>query len=332
MLRSQVDGMFLADSPDRGLHLATRGDDCAMWRLDDKAGDNSGGGASDAVCSFTSAVVGSTINARAYPTSPNALEPSYRLDVSGDLPAIYDAIAGPFRLPSSHMAELRETGMTVVGGFCEATCAALRAAVLKATLHTVVNLSSPDVVASSIDSDSDAGSDLLHLSVPRGRRGSTGGEGIQVLRRGEVVQGAPDAGGQSVTIPFDSITGVELTSTTDSAMTTVRISQGGGSKPFQFGVDDIDEARALRAQIQHVALDRQEEVGGSSQRLEDFWDGDQGHLFGRMHCHPVMLWLLEQSFGAPARCGGHTPQAKTIMPQDGSRGPGQGWHSDTPCE
>ena len=31
MLRSQADGRLLADSPERGLHLVTRGDDSAMW-------------------------------------------------------------------------------------------------------------------------------------------------------------------------------------------------------------------------------------------------------------------------------------------------------------
>ena len=39
-----------------------------------------------------------------------------------------------------------------------------------------------------------------------------------------------------------------------------------------------------------------------------------------------MLWLLESWFGTPVRAS-HTPGAKIIMPQDGSLGPGQGWHS-----
>jgi hypothetical protein len=37
--------------------------------------------------------------------------------------------------------------------------------------------------------------------------------------------------------------------------------------------------------------------GGGSSSGKDFWSGERGHLFGRMHCHPVMMWLLEQTFG-----------------------------------
>ena len=331
LLRSQADGLFLAECPTRGLHLTARGEDVAMWRCgaDDDASPVG-------TCSrFTAAVAGSSITAQALPSAPGALETGYRLELDEQtgLPCVYDAVAGPVQLPSVHLAELRESGLTVVAGFSAETCAVLRAAVLDATLHTVADLGSPSTVTDDATDDQP-----LQLSVPRARRGSTGGEGIQVLRAGEVVQGAPDTGGQSVTIPFDSISSVNVNepppaTPAGAAAACVTVRQGEDSAPFAFGVsDDVDAAQSLAALIRHVAFDEEQRADGSSGRSKGFWDGEQGHLFGRMHCHPVMLWLLEEMFAAPARTGGHTPNAKVIMPQDGSWGPGQGWHSDTPCE
>ena len=60
-------------------------------------------------------------------------------------------------------------------------------------------------------------------------------------------------------------------------------------------------------------------------------------MFVRLHTHPVMLFLLESIFGAAVRASGTAigefgPAIKLAMPQDGSLGPGQEWHSDTPYD
>ena len=306
MLRSKESGGLLAHTAERGLHLTDRGDDSAMWRPTD-------GG-------FTAATTGAAVEGERVGAA-DALEPSCRLTGLGDeLPTHFEVAWGPTRLPSSHLAELRETGFTIVPGFSPAVCAAMREAVYDSALETVVNLGGPEVVASQQEGGE---GDELRLSVPRSRRGSTGGEGIQVFRDGLVVQGEE----QPATIPFDSISDATVHA---EPQPCVKIWQESGEEPFAFGTADLPSAESLSARIMEVVRPedepRQMGGGGESSR-KDFWSGERGYLFGRMHCHEVMMWLLEQSFGGPVRTGGHTPNAKTIMPQDGSWGPGQGWHS-----
>ena len=315
MLRSKESGGLLAHTEERGLHLSDRGDDSAMWRPTD-------GG-------FTAATTGAAVEGEQVGAA-DALEPSCRLTGLGDeLPAHFEVAFGPTRLPSSHLAELRETGFTIVPGFSPAVCAAMREAVYDSALETVVNLGpGPPVVAPTQPQQEGGAVDELRLSVPRSRRGSTGGEGIQVFRDGLVVQGEE----QPATIPFDSIS--DATVHTDPPC--VKVWQGSGEEPFAFGTADLPSAESLSARIMEVVRPEDEPRhtgGGGGSERKDFWSGERGYLFGRMHCQPVMLWLLEQSFGGPARTGGHTPNAKTIMPQDGSWGPGQGWHSvrTSPC-
>ena len=318
MLRCRADGRLLADSLEQGLHLTARGDDTAMWQACGVADE--GGTPNE----FVSALTGARLAAGPATASAGGLEKTYRLETDG-LPALYDAVvrfylktmgfvlrmmnfmlktmdfvlktmyfllqSGPDRLPSSHLAELRATGFSVFPGFSGATCAAMRAAVLESVLYNVVGLGGLR--------------ERLQLSVPRARRGSTGGEGIQVFRDGSVVQGAPDEGGASTTILWDSITAVETTQGNGSKeMASVRVSHGGGL-PFEFGCEDADAAASLCAKIQQVVTgDQDERADFSSGRGKGFWDGDSGHLFGRMHCHPVMLWLLEQvcAVRAPLDC------------------------------
>jgi hypothetical protein len=60
---------------------------------------------------------------------------------------------------------------------------------------------------------------------------------------------------------------------------------------------------------------------------------ERSHHFARAQTHPLMLQLMEAYMGdggaVPIRAA-HTPVTRITLPQDGSRGPGGGWHCDTP--
>ena len=233
MLRSQPSGQLLAHTQDRGLHLTNRGDDSAMWR------PRADGG-------FTAATTGATIEGERFGAA-DALEPSYRLTGLGDgLPAHFEIAWGPTRLPTAHLAEFRETGFTIVPGFSPAVCAAMREAVYDSSLETVANLGGPAVVAPARPRQEGGEGEELRLSVPRSRRGSTGGEGIQVFRDGFVVQGER----QPATIPFDSISDATVHAEPEPC---VRIWQLGGGVPFAFGTADLPTAESLSARIMEAA-------------------------------------------------------------------------------
>ena len=56
---------------------------------------------------------------------------------------------------------------------------------------------------------------------------------------------------------------------------------------------------------------------------------EQQPLFAKLHSNPIMLHMLETFAGGPVRAA-HAPSTRITMPQDGSLGPGGGWHCDTP--
>jgi hypothetical protein len=51
-------------------------------------------------------------------------------------------------------------------------------------------------------------------------------------------------------------------------------------------------------------------------------------LFAKLHSNPVMLHLLE-SFASCGVRAAHPPSTRITMPQDGTIGPGGGWHCDS---
>eukprot|EP01046_Picozoa_sp_COSAG06_P021121 COSAG06_NODE_1572_length_9064_cov_8.042052_5_plen_461_part_00 len=83
------------------------------------------------------------------------------------------------------------------------------------------------------------------------------------------------------------------------------------------------EERSGKGRMQEFNLNDDAE-GGDDYRLVE-----QAPLFARLHANPVMLHLLEAFTGGPVRAA-HPPSTRITMPQDGSLGPGGGWHCDTP--
>lgn len=213
--------------------------------------------------------------------------------------AVFDEVFAPTRLPSEHLEELRTTGITVLPGFSPAVTDLLREAVHATSFVDAVDLEDPR-----------AGTVQLYTG---GRFGS--GRQIHVLRDGKVEGGLAQAPLQVSTAalkptePHGSSARVEVTMV------------GGGTR--HFGLPSAAEAEALVERLQGSSA---AEGGG---RVRNYLYEGRGYLFGRVHTHPVVLWILESYFGTPVRAS-HTPGAKVIMPQDGSLGPGQGWHSDTP--
>ena len=403
MLRVQGTGLLLADSRERGLHLSRRGNDNAMWSVDDTGGR------------FTS-MAGTELSAA--PSTPQgdanseSREPSCQLRTTAGCWLIVDAaraalraecsqsddasvievIFGPTRLPSAHLAELRETGLTVLPSFGPRTLAAMKDAIHTSFFEAVTDLSV----------GTDRPGRALQLHIPKARRSDSRAnkEGIQVLHDGAVVQGSAPT---SVTIPFVSITDVTSDTTVDDggggAAACVRIQQQQqqqqqqqhtrSSREWVFGLPDAAAAERLRDQLLGLLIAGEtpdpNSYRGEHWSRKDWWEGPSGHLFASMHVHPIQLWILEEHFGAakkrlvpvpvsessssclPRACLGkalgsvahmrgtqniarrmlvgvffplpagtaavrstHTPNAMILMPQDGSLGPGQDWHSDTP--
>ena len=203
----------------------------------------------------------------------------------------FDEVFAPTRLPSEHLAELRATGITVLPGFSAAVTDALRKAVHDVNFVDAIDLDDPK--ASTVQ---------LHL----GARGS--GRQVHVLRDGKVEGGPAPA-------PM-RVAAAEVQPVPHGGACVVLTLEDGGRR--RFGLPD-----------QASAEDVAERVRGGGSSARSYLYEERGHLFGRVHTHPVVLWLLESYFGTPV-CASHTPGAKVIMPQDGSLGPGQGWHSDTP--
>ena len=145
-----------------------------------------------------------------------------------------------------------------------------------------------------------------------GRAGAVGARGsgrqVHVLRDGKVEGGPAPA-------PM-RVAAAEAQPVPHGGACVVLTLEDGGRR--RFGLPD-----------QASADDVAERVRGGGSSARSYLYEERGHLFGRVHTHPIVLWLLESYFGTPV-CASHTPGAKVIMPQDGSLGPGQGWHSDTP--
>ncbi len=207
--------------------------------------------------------------------------------------AVFDEVFAPSRLPSEHLEELRATGITILPGFSRAMTDLLREAVHATNFVDVVDLDDP--AASNVQ---------LYID----------GRFFHVLRDGKVEGGlAP---------PPLRVSAARLAPVAhDGACVELTMVRG---EKRHFGLSDAGLAETLVERLQGSS-----DAPSGRRAMRNYLHEDRGCLFGRVHTHPVVLWLLESYFGAPVRAS-HTPGAKIIMPQDGSIGPGQGWHSDTP--
>ena len=257
-------------------------------------GDDSAMWREDGPGVFTSVVRGGVVVRGAEEAAaPGALERRLRIRVAEGDEASFDAAFGPARLPSDHLAELRATGFSVLQGFSPKFTAALQDAIHAVSFVEVTDLDSP--------------TGLVQLHVPM-----RGGHGIQELRDGRVV-------GSS--LRFADIARCEARGLPHGGG-CVELQLAGSATQRRYGLPTLAAAEELEARIR-FGIDG---GGKPPHNRRGYLHEESGHLFARLHTHPVMLWLLESWFGTPVRAS-HTPGAKIIMPQDGSLGPGQGWHS-----